>query len=84
MDHGEYPSQAFRFADVASCVTLNNIIQKNFPEEYADRKLEHQNLTNPGLDLVPLFVMDVVLPCQKLSLNIFEPRYRLMFGDVIS
>lgn len=28
--------------------------------------------------MLPLFVMDVVLPCQKLSLNIFEPRYRLM------
>ncbi|RRT74169.1 hypothetical protein B296_00018518 [Ensete ventricosum] len=59
-------------------VTLNNIIQKNFPEEFAERKSEQENLTHLGVDIMPLFVMDVVLPCQKLSLNIFEPRYRLM------
>ncbi|XP_068655309.1 uncharacterized protein [Aristolochia californica] len=64
-------------------VTLNNIIQKNFPEEYAERKLEHENLTCLAADLLPLFVMDVVLPCQKLSLNIFEPRYRLMVRRVM-
>ncbi|XP_057836643.2 uncharacterized protein LOC131046863 isoform X3 [Cryptomeria japonica] len=59
-------------------VTLNNIIQKNFPEEYAERKAEQDALTHPGIHMLPLFVMDIVLPCQKLSLNIFEPRYRLM------
>ncbi|XP_020580161.1 LON peptidase N-terminal domain and RING finger protein 1 [Phalaenopsis equestris] len=64
-------------------VTLNNIIQKNFPEEYAERKLEHENLTYGGTDTLPLFVMDVVLPCQKLSLNIFEPRYRLMVRRIM-
>ncbi|OAY80425.1 LON peptidase N-terminal domain and RING finger protein 3 [Ananas comosus] len=64
-------------------VTLNNIIQKNFPEEYAERKSEHENMTYLGVDLMPLFVMDVVLPCQKLSLNIFEPRYRLMVRRVM-
>ncbi|KAL1814774.1 hypothetical protein ACET3Z_017348 [Daucus carota] len=64
-------------------VTLNNIIQKNFPEEYAERKLEHENLTIMGADLLPLFVMDVVLPCQKLQLNIFEPRYRLMVRRIM-
>ncbi|KAK8949135.1 hypothetical protein KSP39_PZI005043 [Platanthera zijinensis] len=64
-------------------VTLNNVIQKNFPEEYAERKLEHANLTYAGTDILPLFVMDVVLPCQKLSLNIFEPRYRLMVRRIM-
>lgn len=59
-------------------VTLSNIIQKNFPEEYAERRSEHENMTYAGIDLMPLFVMDVVLPCQKMALNIFEPRYRLM------
>lgn len=59
-------------------MTLKNIIQKNFPEEYAERKQENDNLTNFGLDLIPLFVMDVVIPCQKFPLHIFEPRYRLM------
>ncbi|KAF9625766.1 hypothetical protein IFM89_026906 [Coptis chinensis] len=64
-------------------VTLKNIIQKNFPEEYAERKSEHDSLTNLGVDLMPLFVMDVVLPCQKMSLNIFEPRYRLMVRRIM-
>lgn len=62
-------------------VTLNSIIEKNFPEEYAERESEHNSCTNPGVDLMPLFVMDVVLPRQKLALNIFEPRYRLMVSE---
>ncbi|KAK6123051.1 hypothetical protein DH2020_043203 [Rehmannia glutinosa] len=66
-----------------SSVTLNNIIQKNFPEEYAERKSENDSLTNLGVDLLPLFVMDVILPCQKFQLNIFEPRYRLMVRRIM-
>ncbi|CAI0434159.1 unnamed protein product [Linum tenue] len=65
----------------AISVTLNNIIQKTFPVEYAERKSEHESLTSPGVDLVPLFVMDVVIPCQKFPLHIFEPRYRLMVSE---
>jgi hypothetical protein len=33
--------------------------------------------------VLPLFVMDVVLPGKKLALNIFEPRYRLMTRRVM-
>lgn len=62
-------------------MTLNNIIQKNFPEEYAERISEHESLTNLGVDLIPLFVMDVVIPCQRFPLHIFEPRYRLMVSQ---
>ncbi|XP_044981493.1 LON peptidase N-terminal domain and RING finger protein 3 isoform X2 [Hordeum vulgare subsp. vulgare] len=64
-------------------VTLSNIIQKNFTEEYAERRSEHENMTYAGIDLMPLFVMDVVLPCQKMALNIFEPRYRLMVRRIM-
>lgn len=67
----------------AVSVTLNNIIQKNFPEEYAERKSEHDSLINFGVDLLPLFVMDVVIPCQKFPLHIFEPRYRLMVRRIM-
>ncbi|KAK1435835.1 hypothetical protein QVD17_01605 [Tagetes erecta] len=62
----------------AISVTLKNIIERNFPEEYTERKMENDNLTNMGPDFLPLFVLDVVLPCQKFHLNIFEARYRLM------
>ncbi|XP_031132374.1 LON peptidase N-terminal domain and RING finger protein 1-like isoform X1 [Ipomoea triloba] len=74
------------FLSTRSCaisVTLNNIIQKNFPEEYAERKTENDGLINLGVDLLPLFVMDVILPCQKIQLNIFEPRYRLMVRRIM-
>eukprot|EP00249_Psilotum_nudum_P019303 c27187_g1_i1 orf=247-1761(+) len=64
-------------------VTLRNIIQKNFPEEYAERKEETDNTTVMEKEILPLFVMDVVLPYQKISLNIFEPRYRLMVRRVM-
>ncbi|KAK2441718.1 hypothetical protein P8452_20442 [Trifolium repens] len=64
-------------------VTLKSIIQKNFPEEYAERKQEHDSLVNIGVDMLPLFVMDVVLPCQRFPLNIFEPRYRLMVRRIM-
>ncbi|XP_061372959.1 uncharacterized protein LOC133315374 isoform X1 [Gastrolobium bilobum] len=64
-------------------VTLKNIIQKNFPEEYAERKQEQDGLINVGVDFLPLFVMDVVIPCQKFPLNIFEPRYRLMVRRIM-
>ncbi|KAM6569544.1 hypothetical protein CsatB_017529 [Cannabis sativa] len=64
-------------------VTLNSIIQKSFPEEYAARKSDHESMTNFGVDLLPLFVMDVVIPCQKFPLHIFEPRYRLMVRRIM-
>ena len=40
----------------------------------------------PGVStaLLPLFVMDVVLPHQRMSLNVFEPRYRLMVRRCMS
>jgi len=66
------------FLLTAASVTLKSIMQKNFPEEYAERKQENDSLVNIGVDMLPLFVMDVVLPCQRFPLNIFEPRYRLM------
>ncbi|KAK9926052.1 hypothetical protein M0R45_023306 [Rubus argutus] len=67
----------------AISVTLNDIIQKTFPEEFAERKSENETMTNFGVDLMPLFVMDVVLPFQKFPLHIFEPRYRLMVRRIM-
>ncbi|PWZ56524.1 LON peptidase N-terminal domain and RING finger protein 1 [Zea mays] len=83
MDHGNKcpMCRTVLFIGPRTCpisVTLSNIIQRNFPEEYAERRSEHETMTYAGVDLMPLFVMDVVLPSQKMALNIFEPRYRLM------
>lgn len=53
-----------------------------FPEESAARQCEHQSRTSSGSGVegtdLPVFVMAPLLPTEKISLNIFEPRYRLM------
>ena len=68
-------------------VTLRNVLRKHFGAEY-DRRREEE--TAKGVDqatgraVVPLFVMDVVLPHQRMALNIFEPRYRLLVHRAMS
>ena len=68
-------------------VTLRNVLRKHFGAEY-DRRREEE--TAKGVDqatgraVVPLFVMDVVLPHQRMALNIFEPRYRLLVRRAMS
>lgn len=65
-------------------VTLKNIIEKNFPEEYAARKEETDTLVlGEGKEILPFFVMDFVIPTEKMSINVFEPRYRLMVRRVM-
>eukprot|EP00899_Mesostigma_viride_P014799 jgi/Mesvir1/2331/Mv19356-RA.2 len=61
-------------------VVLQNILEKHFPEEYAARRAEVAQvaISATSTDIMPLFVMDIMLPGQKMNLNIFEPRYRLM------
>eukprot|EP00271_Cylindrocystis_brebissonii_P006389 TRINITY_DN1915_c0_g1_i1.p1 TRINITY_DN1915_c0_g1~~TRINITY_DN1915_c0_g1_i1.p1 ORF type:complete len:548 (-),score=94.81 TRINITY_DN1915_c0_g1_i1:134-1777(-) len=59
-------------------VTLQTILEKQFPAEYEERREEMEAVPVVGREVLPMFVMDVVLPGQKMALNIFEPRYRLM------
>eukprot|EP00892_Ulva_mutabilis_P010160 jgi/Ulvmu1/7516/UM037_0060.1 len=63
-------------------VVLQNMIRHAFPQESAAREREIHSRssggsTAEGADL-PIFVMAPLLPTEKISLNIFEPRYRLM------
>ncbi|CAM6114139.1 unnamed protein product [Calypogeia fissa] len=64
-------------------VTLNNLIQRNFPDEHKERKAEMDEVTLGGNEFLPLFVMNVFLPYEKMQLNIFEPRYRLMVRRIM-
>lgn len=64
-------------------VTLQNILEKSFPEEYRERRAEVEAERLLSKEILPLFVMDVVLPSQKMTLNIFEPRYRLMVRRIM-
>lgn len=67
-------------------VTLKNIIQQSFPEEYKERLQEIAGLstTSNGHTIQPLFVLTSLMPGEKMALNIFEPRYRLMVRRVMS
>lgn len=68
-------------------VLLKELLEKTFPEEYAERRKEEQALLASthddavdcqGRTRLPLFVMSALLPGEHMALNIFEPRYRLM------
>eukprot|EP01129_Flabellula_baltica_P001455 TRINITY_DN1134_c0_g1_i1.p1 TRINITY_DN1134_c0_g1~~TRINITY_DN1134_c0_g1_i1.p1 ORF type:complete len:444 (+),score=80.57 TRINITY_DN1134_c0_g1_i1:63-1334(+) len=60
-------------------VTLQNIIQNYFPEEYAKRAREEKIKNETFAEQLPLFVLDAVAyPNQDFPMHIFEPRYRLM------
>ncbi|CAD7703384.1 unnamed protein product [Ostreobium quekettii] len=68
-------------------VTLKTIVQKSFPEEYAERLQETADLnaaSSSGSAILPLFVLTTLMPGEKMALNIFEPRYRLMVRRVMA
>ncbi|CAD7703702.1 unnamed protein product, partial [Ostreobium quekettii] len=68
-------------------VTLKNIVQKSFPELYAERLKEMADpsaASSSGSAILPLFVLTTLMPGEKMALNIFEPRYRLMVRRVMS
>lgn len=57
---------------------LQSILTRTFPQETEERRKESREEFDYGPSVLPLFVVDFVLPGQVLALNIFEPRYRLM------
>ena len=81
-------------ADMASSLTLSRLLEATFPAEYEARRKEDaaeagDEATEPagggegaagefGEAVLPIFYLDPMLPRQRLQLNIFEPRYRLM------
>jgi hypothetical protein len=68
-------------------VTLKSILEKHFAQEYEARTEEEKAKEvdeGTGKAIIPLFVMDVVLPLQRMALNIFEPRYRLLIRRAMS
>jgi Lon protease-like protein len=60
-------------------ITLQNIIKKLFPGEYAQRAEEHHLENVQNETCMPLFPLNaVVFPGTRFPMHIFEPRYRLM------
>lgn len=67
-------------------IVLKNIIERSFPEEYAERAAEEAAEAGAAqaASVLPLFVMSPMLPGERMALNIFEPRYRLMLRRVMA
>lgn len=60
-------------------VTLQSVIKKLFPEEYAQRAEEVRLENQQDETCLPLFPLNsVIFPNTRFPMHIFEPRYRLM------
>jgi hypothetical protein len=67
-------------------VTLASILSQCFPQDTESRRRESGSGTSgvaasgqSDVCDLPVFVMSCMLPGESIALNIFEPRYRLMF-----
>ena len=67
-------------------IVLKNILERGFPEEYEARRREEIEAAGASGEaaLLPLFVMNPMLPGERMALNVFEPRYRLMVRRVMA
>lgn len=70
-------------------MVLHNYLKANFAEEYQKRQSELTLDCNGAIgnniltERLPLFVMTNLLPGEEVQLNVFEPRYRLMFRRIM-
>ena len=60
-------------------ISLQAALVQMFPEETAARAAEVETPraaeSERGVDELPLFVLDAMLPGQSMHLHVFEPRY---------
>ena len=63
----------------APSIALTHALHQLFPREVTERAREDAGLEEPeqleGMRSLPLFVLEPLLPGQKIHLHIFEPRY---------
>lgn len=74
--------------DLPVSIVLQNVLERSFPEETAERRRESTSFVEeqaasvgtaaaaPASHDLPIFVMACILPGETMQLNIFEPRYR--------
>jgi len=72
------------------CRQLDVLLAKTLPDEYAQRRDEMLATAAPmdeeptaKCERLPIFVLDSLLPRQRMHLNVFEPRYRIMVQRAI-
>ena len=78
-------------AEIPVNVTLASVISKLLPASLAARRerAAQEAAGTRATDgagregLLPIFVMSEMFPYQKMQLNIFEPRYRQMYSDIL-
>ena len=72
--------------ELSASLSLARLLEGVFPEEYEKRRVEfsaeESDATPPACGAqevqMPLFILDSMLPRQRLQLNVFEQRYLLM------
>lgn len=72
-----------QLGNLVVCGQLERLLKASFSDEYAERQSEYKQATeekqgvegDQELQIMPLFILDPILPRQRLNLNIFEPRY---------
>ncbi|CAE7350469.1 LONRF1 [Symbiodinium natans] len=72
--------------DLVPCAAFGSLLAERFPEEYARRGAAEKAVAEPesegsppdSQEELPLFVLESILPLQRLHLNVFEPRYRAL------
>ena len=71
--------------DLPVNTVMKKILERSFPEEYQMRREEEMlaGTTSDTPTALPLFVMSPMIPGEVMTMNIFEPRYRLMIRRVI-
>lgn len=76
-------------------IALGRLLRLSYPSEYKAREdedlaldqlpcLPHSPITWNGQKLLPLFVLDSILPGQKMLLHVFEIRYRLLIQRALA
>eukprot|EP01064_Diplonema_japonicum_P031807 TRINITY_DN5805_c0_g1_i1.p1 TRINITY_DN5805_c0_g1~~TRINITY_DN5805_c0_g1_i1.p1 ORF type:complete len:344 (+),score=48.78 TRINITY_DN5805_c0_g1_i1:87-1118(+) len=68
------------------CLLLEKMVEAAKPERYAERKEEEEAAMREvnERDVIPVFVLDSILPKQFVMLNVYEPRYKVMIENCLN
>lgn len=75
------------YSDLAVCNQTHRLLAQAFPARYAQRARQIKDITEEkealeDVAVLPLFVLDAMLPGQRMHLQVYEPRYLSMCSTV--